>query len=114
MRNVGDQADKWHVNTVADLTMGTSGLEEDGCRCSCCCCGEEESLCRQQTLIELLRHKETQMQRLVRFLVAGGLLLVSVLLVVVLMCVVGRSARSSDCQVGTHLSSLQLPAQLPL
>ncbi|XP_029915652.1 tumor necrosis factor ligand superfamily member 15-like [Myripristis murdjan] len=82
--------------------MGTSGPEGDGCRCSCSCCGEEESLCRQQTLIELLRHKETQMQRLVRFLVTASLLLVPLVLAVVLMCVVGRSARSSDCQHMVH------------
>ncbi|XP_045891912.1 lymphotoxin-alpha-like [Micropterus dolomieu] len=72
------------------------GMEEDGC---CCCCGVEAGLHQQNALIQLLRQKETRLQRMARFLVAALLLLFSVALALLLTVLLGgRSHQSPDGQ----------------
>ncbi|XP_071371467.1 lymphotoxin-alpha-like [Centroberyx affinis] len=78
-------------------------MEEGDCYC-CCCCGEEANVCRQNTLVQLLRQKKTQLQRLAQCIVAGVLLLVSLVLALLLMFVFGSGYfhHSSDCQHIVH------------
>ncbi|XP_040010993.1 tumor necrosis factor ligand superfamily member 15-like [Xiphias gladius] len=75
----------------------TIGMEEDD---SCCCCCEREAgLHRQNTLIQLLRQKESRLQRMARFLAVALLLLVlAALALLVTVVLKGRGHQSPDSQ----------------
>ncbi|XP_076586005.1 lymphotoxin-alpha-like [Chaetodon auriga] len=68
----------------------TSSMEEDGC----CCRGATE-LHQQNTLIQIIRQKETRLRRTGRFLAVAFILLISVALALLIMVVQGRLGHQS-------------------
>lgn len=63
----------------------------DSCCCGCCCCDRGEAgLHPQDTLIQLLRHKEIQLRRMAQFFAATLLLLLVGVLALLLMVGLGE------------------------
>ncbi|XP_070761208.1 lymphotoxin-alpha-like [Enoplosus armatus] len=87
---------------------GASGMEEDGC----CCCGVEAGLHRRNTLLQLLRQKETRLRRMGQFLAAALLLLILAALALLLAVVLGgRGHQSPDSQPANHSSGIRQELQ---
>lgn len=83
-----------------------SGMEEDDC---CCCCGAATGLHRHSAVPQLLRHKETQLQRVAHFLAVACVLLISAALALLVTFVLGaRGHHAPDNQVPFIQNNLRI------
>ncbi|XP_076005601.1 lymphotoxin-alpha-like [Genypterus blacodes] len=76
---------------MLNVNRRLTGNMETESDCSVCFCGEDPTLLRINGILQLLQQREARLQRRVRLLMAGVLLLISVNLPLLLLCVLGGS-----------------------